>query len=94
MSGPALEAYNLLNFDTLNDSISEYLTDFQYADPSFKGNLSLDTLCALLSKHTKQNLLTNSASWNQVLSNIALTDTDSIRKTNFLAHIPYFLSLI
>lgn len=94
LSGPALEAYNLLNFDTLNDSISEYLTDFQYADPSFKGNLSLDTLCALLSKHTKQNLLTNSASWNQVLSNIALTDTDSIRKTNFLAHIPYFLSLI
>ncbi|CAE1256272.1 unnamed protein product [Acanthosepion pharaonis] len=94
LSGPALEAYNLLNFDTLNDSISEYLTDFQYADPSFKGNLSLDALCALLSKHTKQNLLTNKASWNQVLSNITLTDTDSIRKTNFLAHIPYFLSLI
>lgn len=93
LSGPALEAYNYLNFDTLNDSISELLTDFQHSDPSAKGDITLDHFRDLLSKHTKQNFLTDKSLWSKILSNILLTDTGSIRKANFLAHIPYFLSI-
>ncbi|XP_052831292.1 uncharacterized protein LOC106877675 isoform X2 [Octopus bimaculoides] len=93
LSDSAIEAFNLLNFTHLQQDLLEYFIKFKSGDSDCKGSISLDSLSQLISVELGSDHQMEPLIWNHIVENISLTDATNIKKTNFLAHIPYFLSL-
>ncbi|KAL3882505.1 hypothetical protein ACJMK2_028842 [Sinanodonta woodiana] len=92
-SGPVKEAYDKINFTTLAESISQYVSLFQSMDVNQRGKISLDELKQILSIALPDDLTADTSAWQRTLESINLGSSDQITKIEYLASVPYFMSL-
>ncbi|KAK3593878.1 hypothetical protein CHS0354_011483 [Potamilus streckersoni] len=92
-SGPVKEAYEIINFTTLAESISQYVSLFQSMDVNQRGKISLDELKQILSIALPDDLTADASTWQRILESINLGSSDQVTKIEYLASVPYFMSL-
>ncbi|XP_078336757.1 uncharacterized protein LOC111100577 isoform X8 [Crassostrea virginica] len=89
----AAESFEHLDFSLLHDNIIKYVDLFQSVDRLQRGKISLESLQEVLSAALETDLTTDDKAWNKILDIVDPDEGGKISKIEYLAHIPYFLSL-
>lgn len=93
LKSEAADSFGNLDFALLHDQIIKYVDLFQSVDRTHSGKISLESLQEVLSAALETNLSADDTSWNRILETVDPDEGAKISKIEFLAHIPYFLSL-
>lgn len=89
----AKEAFSSLDFAELHHNIIQFIDLFQAVDRQQSGIISNDSLQEVLCAALETDLRSNTTLWNTILDVVDPADGVQISKVEYLAHIPYFLSL-
>ena len=89
----AKDTYSNLDFSELHHNIIHFIDLFQSVDRHQSGIISIDSLQEVLCSAIETDLRSDTQIWNTILDVVDPADGVQISKVEFLAHIPYFLSL-
>uniref|UniRef100_A0A2C9KLK8 Uncharacterized protein n=1 Tax=Biomphalaria glabrata TaxID=6526 RepID=A0A2C9KLK8_BIOGL len=89
LSGKASEAFESIDLVTLPQELKKYVGQFQDNDTANTSKISIDSLRKILSA----TFSFDQVLWNKTLESISLDHPDQVRKSVYIAHIPFFLSL-
>ncbi|XP_041354442.1 uncharacterized protein LOC121372220 isoform X3 [Gigantopelta aegis] len=90
LRGEAQDAYQNLEFDTLEKEIQKFVELFQSVDRTNRGKISIDSLHEVLSTVLEKDFKDDE--WQKILNTISLENNSQVSKIEFLAHLPYFLA--
>lgn len=93
LKSEAADSFGNLDFALLHDQIIKYVDLFQSVDRIHSGKISLESLQEVLSAALETDLSADDTNWNKILETVDPDEGAKISKIEFLAHIPYFLSL-
>ncbi|XP_065927649.1 uncharacterized protein [Magallana gigas] len=93
LKSEAADSFGNLDFALLHDQIIKYVDLFQSVDRIHSGKISLESLQEVLSAALETDLAADDTNWNKILETVDPDEGAKISKIEFLAHIPYFLSL-
>ncbi|XP_062613513.1 uncharacterized protein LOC134275261 isoform X1 [Saccostrea cucullata] len=89
----AADSFGNLDFSSLHSNIVKYVDLFQSVDRNQRGKISLESLQEVLSTAQETDLSADDKTWNKILDVIEPDEGVKISKIEYLAHIPYFLTL-
>ncbi|XP_056014044.1 uncharacterized protein LOC125674737 isoform X4 [Ostrea edulis] len=89
----AADSFNSLDFSLLHNNIIKYVDLFQSVDRNQRGKISLDSLQEVLSTALEADLSADDKLWSKTLDIVDPDEGGKITKIEYLAHIPYFLTL-
>lgn len=87
------DAFGALDFSELHQNIINFIDLFQSVDRHQSGIISIESLQEVLCAAIETDLRTDTQMWNTILNIVDPADGVQISKVEYLAHIPYFLSL-
>lgn len=93
LKSESADSFGNLDFALLHDQIIKYVDLFQSVDRIHSGKISLESLQEVLSAALETDLSADDTNWNKILETVDPDEGAKISKIEFLAHIPYFLSL-
>nr|XP_034332923.1 uncharacterized protein LOC105317929 isoform X19 [Crassostrea gigas] len=93
LKSESADSFGNLDFALLHDQIIKYVDLFQSVDRIHSGKISLESLQEVLSAALETDLAADDTNWNKILETVDPDEGAKISKIEFLAHIPYFLSL-
>ncbi|XP_013417082.1 uncharacterized protein LOC106178443 isoform X5 [Lingula anatina] len=93
LSGAAQDSYEGLDFATLQTSVLQFVELFQSVDRNEKGKVSIESLEEILVTLLEKNKVDNVELFQEIKQVVDPNDEDSITKIDYIAYIPYFLSL-
>ncbi|XP_060077486.1 uncharacterized protein LOC132557038 [Ylistrum balloti] len=93
MSSSLQVTFQTLDFSTLKDDIIAFVEIFQSVDRSQKGKISLDSLREVLNGVLGRDLHSDTALWDKIVETVNPSEAIQVTKIEFLAYIPYFMSL-
>ncbi|XP_021356877.1 uncharacterized protein LOC110452580 isoform X8 [Mizuhopecten yessoensis] len=93
MSTSLQATFQMLNFNSLKVDIIAFVEIFQSVDRGQKGKISLDSLREVLNGILGRDLESDTALWNKIVETVNPSEAIQITKIEFLAYIPYFMSL-
>ncbi|VDI18869.1 Hypothetical predicted protein [Mytilus galloprovincialis] len=89
----AKEAFTSLDFSELHHNIVSFIDLFQTVDRHQSGIISTDSLQEVLCAAIETDLRSETQLWNTIIDVVDPADGVQISKVEYLAHLPYFLSL-
>ncbi|XP_052090025.1 uncharacterized protein LOC127726637 isoform X8 [Mytilus californianus] len=89
----AKEAFTSLDFSELHHNIVSFIDLFQTVDRHQSGIISIDSLQEVLCAAIETDLRSDTELWNTIIDVVDPADGVQISKVEYLAHLPYFLSL-
>ncbi|XP_063402473.1 uncharacterized protein LOC134686708 isoform X4 [Mytilus trossulus] len=89
----AKEAFTSLDFSELHHNIVSFIDLFQTVDRHQSGIISIDSLQEVLCAAIETDLRSETQLWNTIIDVVDPADGVQISKVEYLAHLPYFLSL-
>ncbi|XP_076079680.1 uncharacterized protein LOC143049829 isoform X9 [Mytilus galloprovincialis] len=89
----AKEAFTCLDFSELHHNIVSFIDLFQTVDRHQSGIISTDSLQEVLCAAIETDLRSETQLWNTIIDVVDPADGVQISKVEYLAHLPYFLSL-
>lgn len=89
----AVASYSKIDFATIHEDILRYIETFQSVDRNGRGKIALEGLQEVLSSLIGKDFATDTEAWNKVLEIVNPSEVIQITKIEFLAHIPYFITL-
>lgn len=89
----AKEAFTSLDFSELHHNIVSFIDLFQTVDRHQSGIISTDSLQEVLCAAIETDLRSDTQLWNTIIDVVDPADGVQISKVEYLAHLPYFLSL-
>ncbi|XP_069130463.1 uncharacterized protein [Argopecten irradians] len=93
MNDSLQSTFQKLNFNSLKADIIAFVEIFQSVDRGQKGKISLESLREVLSGVLGRDLDSDASLWNKIVENINPSEAIQVTKIEFLAYIPYFMSL-
>ncbi|XP_033741177.1 uncharacterized protein LOC117327994 isoform X4 [Pecten maximus] len=93
MSDSLQTTFQKLNFNSLKADIIAFVEIFQSVDRGQKGKISLDSLREVLNGVLGRDLHSDATLWDKIVDTVNPSEAIQITKIEFLAYIPYFMSL-